>query len=83
MYNQRYLVTTWRGGLRGLPQFLAWVKWRMMVALSGVETQGLALWGDYEFILGHAGFEVHVVEPMDKSPRQLATGIWTSGKTPD
>lgn len=44
----------WKGALRGLPQFLAWVTWRR-VAFSGVEIPRRGFAGYHEFIPGHAG----------------------------
>ena len=43
------------------------------MALSG-DPRGMALWGDYEFILRRAGFEVHMVQPSGKIP--LSAGWW-------
>lgn len=44
------------------------------MALSGVEPQGVALWGDCEFILGHAGFEVQHGTANGQVP--LPPGSW-------
>ena len=46
--------------------FLAWVTWRTVAALSG-DPRGMALWGDYELILGCSGFEVDV-QPNGEVP---------------
>ena len=35
--------------------FLAWVSWRTVAELSG-DHEGMALWGDYELILGKTFF---------------------------
>lgn len=52
---------------KGQPQLLAWMTWRMVVVLSGVETLKCGFVGDHEFIWRRAGFE----EPMEKSPHPL------------
>ena len=60
------------GMTEGAARFLAWVSWRTVAELSG-DCEGMALWGDYEFILGCSGFEVHV-QPNGKVP--LSAGYW-------
>lgn len=56
-----------KGKTEGAASFLVWVTWRMVMVLVK-DPKGMALLDDYEFILGLAGFEVHMIRAKWKSP---------------